>query len=295
MESLRNTQEQTYNQELIKFFESHGYEDVQVASSKNFNDILYATKNGEPCFIKKYNSRQKSTELTQAKTDTEIACYQNLPKDLLIDVIEANADEHYLVLKRVEMTDIEIDEQFVIDFTDIAKSKFKNINASFLPETAWGYYEEIFVKLEKIEAAGFINNSTEIIALFKNNKELIQNAKQIFSHHDFGTPNVKKVNGEIKVFDYEFSRRDNAMHDMACIYINIKDSPELKNKFFKQIENDELFNQRLLDLMVIRRAVTVLHAQLSRTNVPESNYFKMCKNALQEKVNELSAASDMEL
>lgn len=287
MKEFINHNEQENDPDLIKLFEKYGYEDVRIADSKNFNDILYATKDGRECFIKKYNSRHGIDEKTREKANTEMLCYQNLPKEILIETIEVNSDERYLVLKKEELEDIEKDKEFVEKFTDIGLNEFPAIDASFLPETDWSYYENIFKYLKEIEDAGFIDNADDVIGLFESNKKLIENSKQIFSHQDFGPPNVKKINGKYKVLDFEFSRRDNAMYDMACVYIDVKDNEELKSFFDDKIKNSHLYNHILLDLMVIRRATVVMNARLSKLHTKEDRYFSICKNAFKWAVNDL--------
>ncbi|MFA5413595.1 MAG: hypothetical protein WC348_03590 [Patescibacteria group bacterium] len=261
------------NAELIKLFEGHGYKDVRPAENKNFNDIFYATKDGRECFIKKYLSHTGSNEITSRRAASEFACYENLPKDLLIDVLEINRSEKYLVLKRVEFEEVEKNRQYVGDFTDLGLIRFPEMDASFLPEITWEYYEGLFEKLKKLEEAGIIDNADAVIQLFKNKKDLIISAKKIFSHHDFNRLNIKKVSGKLKVFDFELSRRDNAMVDMATLYIDIRDDKDLVKIFEERLSQSELYNEELLTLMVIRRAAVVMNASMDKIKKGDKSTF----------------------
>jgi len=274
-EKMTTEQAPDRNTELIKFFEGRGYKEVHPAESKNFNDIFYATKDGQECFIKKYQSRTGSDEVSQRRANSEFACYENLPKDLLIDVIEINRSEKYLVLKNVEFEELEKNRQYVESFMDLGLGRFPEIDASFLPETTWEYYEELFEKLRKLEEAGIIDNSNTVIQLFKDKKDLILNAKKIFSHHDFNRLNIKKVDGKLKVFDFEVSRRDNAMVDMAILYIDIRDDKNLVKVFEERLGQSELYNEELLDLMIIRRAAVIMNVYVDkREEGSESKFLK---------------------
>ncbi len=280
------------NTELIKFFEDRGYKDVRPAESKNFNDIFYATKDGQECFIKKYHSRTGSTEITSRRATSEFNCYENLPKDLLIDVVEINRSEKYLVLKRVEFEEVEKDKQYVEDFTDLGLSRFPEIDASFLPETTWEYYEGLFEKLKKLEEAGIIDNADAVIKLFKDKKDLIIGAKKIFSHHDFNRLNIKKVDGKLKVFDFEVSRQDNAMVDMATLYIDIRDDKDLVKIFEEKLSQSELYNEELLNLMVIRRAAVIMNVYVDKMEEGgESKFLKDNLESLKEAVGKLKDAT----
>ena len=291
-EKITNEQVSDRNTELIKFFEGRGYENMHPAEGKNFNDVFYATKDGQECFIKKYHSRTGSDEVSQRRANSEFACYENLPKDLLIDVIEINRSEKYLVLKNVEFEELEKNRQYVEEFTDLGLERFPEIDASFLPETTWEYYEGLFEKLRKLEETGIIDNANAVIQLFKDKKDLILDAKKIFSHHDFNRLNIKKVDGKLKVFDFEVSRRDNAMVDMAILYIDIRDDKDLVKVFEERLGQSELYNEELLDLMVIRRAAVIMNVYVDKMEEgSESKFLKDNLESLKEAVGKLKDAT----
>ncbi|MBT4209555.1 MAG: hypothetical protein HOE19_01395 [Candidatus Komeilibacteria bacterium] len=248
--------------ELIAFFESHGYENVQLIPHRNRNDIIHATKNGQECFIKKLNPTSGAEKSVSKKMDTESACYENLPEDILINVVEINADEGYIVLGRVEFDEIEENEQYIEDLADVELNKFPNIDASFLPETTWEDYEKLFIKLKKLEEAEIIEDADAIIQIFESKKELIENVKKIFSQQDFNRSNIKKVDGQLKIFDFEESRQDNAMADMATMSIDIRNNEKLSATYKERIQASESYNEELFNLMTAKRAALVMYARL---------------------------------
>lgn len=259
--------EQQETAKLIAFFENKGYENLQeVGDSVNY--IFHGLKDGQPVFIKRFNRPIVANANSNfRRANTEIACYQNLPKEILIDFIEASVNDHYIVLKKVELEDIKKDEQAISELVDFDLNVISNIDASFLPEWSWQDYEKkVFQRLEDLQAAGATFDAQKVKQRFIDNKSLIENSRKVFSHLDFNFLNVKKHNDKIVLFDFENAHRDNAMVDMAVLYVEICDNPKLKNKFQEIIQTHELYNEELLKLMVIRRCAIVLHAGLWANN-----------------------------
>ena len=248
--------------ELIAFFESRGYENVQLIPHRNRNDILHATKDGQKCFIKKLNPTSGSERSVGKKINIESACYENLPKDILINVVEINKNDGYIALDRVEFDEIEGNEQYIETLTDVELNIFPGIDASFLPETTWEDYEKLFIKLKKLEEAEIIEDADAIIQIFESKKGLIENAKKIFSQQDFSRSNIKKVNGQLKIFDFEEPRQDNAMADMATMSIDLRDSGILAAVYKEKIQAHESYNEELFNLMTAKRAAAVMYARI---------------------------------
>ncbi|MDP1813338.1 MAG: hypothetical protein Q8K92_02710 [Leadbetterella sp.] len=257
------------NAELFKFFETKGYTKLRRIDIKSLNNILFAEKDGQECFIKKFQNWQHLSGKEWERANNELACYENLPKDILIDVVEINAEDHYVALKKEDFQDFEMDTDFIIAGLELGLNRFPQIDASFLPETTWECYVELFEKIKKIEMAGLINNADAIIGSFQSKKAIIDNAKKGFSHQDFSHLNIKKVGAKIKVFDFEFARCDNAMYDMATFLLDIKNELDIKDNepiqvFHEKIIESEFYDEYLFNLMLIRRAVLIVSNFLSK-------------------------------
>jgi hypothetical protein len=261
-EKFKIEQETDKEAELIAFFESRGYENVQLVPHRGRNDILHATKDGKKCFIKKFNPSPGADRSVDAKINNERACYENLPKDILIDVVEINIDDDYITLENVEFEEATENEQYIQELADFELSRLPSIDAGFLQEITWENYERLFEKLKKLEEAGIIENADAIIKIFEGKKDLIMNAKKIFAWQDFNRSNIKKVNGQIKIFDFEEPKQDNAMVDMATMSIDIRGNKKLSTAYEAKIKVSELYNEELFNLMTVRRAATVIYARM---------------------------------
>lgn len=137
----------------------------------------------------------------------------------------------------------------------------------FLPKWTWEDYEQrIFPRFKKLQQAGAELDAEKVIELFSKNKSLLEKSPKGFGHLDFNFLNVKKVNGKLVIFDFENAHQDNAMVDMAILYLEICDNEKLKRKFQEIIEKSNLYNEELLKLMVIRRSAIVIHAGIGENN-----------------------------
>lgn len=276
MEQLEKPTIESEVNPLVKFFESRGYENVRTTRIRSLNAILYATRDKKECFIKKFNPRDRSEELILGRIKTEMACYEHLPSDILIDVIEPNIEESYLVLKKVDLVDTGKDQQSFLEIMDLCLTRFPQIDASFLPQISWEHYEELFGKMKNVEAAGIIQGADSIIETFKDRKALLMNSRMVFSHQDFDRRNIKKADGKLKIFDFELSIRNNILADMAALYIDIKDEENLVDTFEKRIKESELYDEELFSLMIIRRGTLFVNSFVNK--LEEAGKFKLLQN-----------------
>ena len=205
-----------------------------------------------------------------------MACYEHLPSDILIDVIEPNIEESYLVLKKVDLVDTGKDQQSFLEIMDLCLTRFPQIDASFLPQISWEHYEELFGKMKNVEAAGIIQGADSIIETFKDRKALLMNSRMVFSHQDFDRRNIKKADGKLKIFDFELSIRNNILADMAALYIDIKDEENLVDTFEKRIKESELYDEELFSLMIIRRGTLFVNSFVNK--LEEAGKFKLLQN-----------------
>jgi len=141
--------------------------------------------------------------------------------------------------------------------------------------------------MKDLETAGLIDDAKAVENLFRSKRGLIEGAKKGFSHQDFGRRNVQKIDGELKVFDFESARQDNAMFDMATLFIDIKDRDELVRIFKEKVGESEHFNEELLDLMIVRRATAAMHFYMSEYPNNESSFLRKNREIFAEKVKQL--------
>lgn len=264
-----NKQEQ--EQILINFFEKKGYRNLKRLE-KSVNYYFTGEINGVECFIKKFNRPHiVNINTNKERTKTEIDCYQNLPSDLLIEYIEGNENECYIVLKKEILEDFGRDKGSVKQMMDLCL-RLSQVDAKFLPEMS-SNYDGIFKKLELLDSANIVNDAGSIKKQFIDNQELIKNSPKVFSHLDFNFLNVKKLGNRAVIFDFENAKQDNAMVDMAVLYIEISDDQELVNEFEENIKKHPLYNEELLRLMVLRRCIILTSAcidLLSKPNVEKN-------------------------
>lgn len=260
MDNIKKQKTTTGTDPLLLLFTTRGYKNVKFVQSEGLNTILSATKDNKKCFIKKFNPNGRPAKVNLERIKAETACYKNLPAELLIDAVELNVEEKYIVLNWVDLEDTGSRPDSLEALMEIGLTVLPQIDASFLPEVLWGHYEEVFEKMGKLYEAGFVENPANIIGFFKSKKDKILTAKKAFAHQDFNRRNVKTVNGKIKLFDFELSRRNNAMVDMASLYIDIKDRADLVDTFSKRIKESELYDEELLDLMIIRRSTLFMYS-----------------------------------
>ena len=258
----------------IKLFETHGYHNVNIANEKRSNDVFFGEKDEQDVFIKKYREHDKGAEL---RAGTELACYKNLPQENLLDLVEVNLTDKYLVLKKAELINIDRNGDSIGEILDLYLDKFAVVDASFLPVVDWDDYEKLFTKLKTLEHLGIISGADHYIKVFTDKKELIEKSQKVFAHHDFNFSNIKDNNGRVVVFDFEHASRDNAMYDLATLYIDICGEDNLKDVFEGYIKNHVLYNKELFDLMLVRRCVDVIHGLKDSQEVP---YFQKNKDVL---------------
>jgi len=258
--------EQTKINELIDFFKRKGYHKIK-ALSYNVNFRFSATKDGQEIFIKTYNRPTDIDPQTNTKRAlAEILCYQNLPQEYLIEFIEGSQKDQYVALKKVELTDLEKNSKTIKKLIEFGLNIIQKFDASFLPEYTWEDYEKFFIRLDRIAQAGAIENAQKVKDIFIENKEMISQSPKVFSHFDFNFLNIKKLNDKLVIFDFENAALDNAMVDMAVLYLEICDDPKLLKTFQQEIKKHDQYNEELLKFMVIRRAVIIINAGLSKNN-----------------------------
>ena len=276
--------------ELTTFFESQGYENIQLIPHRGRNDILQATKNEQKCFIKKFNASTGSDDNVSDKVKNEGLCYENLPPDMVAGVVEINIEAGYIALEHIDFDEITEDAQHIQELADFETQKLPNIDASFLPEISWKNYERVFEKLRQLESEGVIDNVDAIIQIFKNKKDTIMSAEKIFSLQDFNRSNLKKVDGQLQMFDFEDPKQDNAMYDMATMSIDIRGNEELSNAYQEKIQASGLYNEDLFNMMTVRRAVIVMYARMEEIKSGEISEFPQNNiNAFHEAIDKLAA------
>ena len=116
------------------------------------------------------------------------------------------------------------------------------------------------------------------------------NAKKIFSWQDFNRSNIKKVNGQLKIFDFEDPKQDNAVMDMAIMSIDIRGNKELAAAYEEKIKASALYNEELFNLMTVRRAIIVMYARMEKIKSGKISEFPQNNiDAFHEAVDKLAA------
>lgn len=210
---------------FTKFLEEQGFINLGKADIRSSNDIYFGEKDGVNVFFKKY--RDRDADKAKKRAETEIACYENLPDDYLLKVIELNLNKGYLALEKADLEKVDLDEESVESIIDLYLNRITQINPSFLPEREYSWYLGLFEKIKNINSKNIISNGASIITEINNKKRLINEAPKLFSHGDYNLSNIKKDNNRLVVFDFEHAARDNAMVDMATLYIDLHNSSDL--------------------------------------------------------------------
>lgn len=247
-----------------------------LISDKRSNDVFVGERDGQGVFIKKYREHDGDSKSAKSRLNTEIDCYNNLPKENLLDLVEANLTDKYLVLKNTELSNIDKNEESVKEIVDLYLDKLAIINPSFLSEVNWGDYEKLFDKLKKLDHSGIISGADKYIKMFTDKKELIEKSKKVFTHHDFNFSNIKNDNGRLVIFDFEHASQDNSMYDPATLFIEIYGKDELRRVFENHINKSALFNKELFNLMLFRRCIDVMYGFKNNQEIP---YFQKNKDA----------------
>ena len=118
----------------MAFFESRGYQNIQKKIAESLNTILSATKGDQKCFIKKFNPNGRPAEVNLARITTEVACYKHLPSAILIDAVELNIEQKYIILHWADLEDTGDDPESIEALVDLGLNVLPQIDASFLPE-----------------------------------------------------------------------------------------------------------------------------------------------------------------
>src|SRR3989344_5051249 len=79
---------------------------------------------------KGYTNVRRPDAKAAGKVNAELLCYQQLPQELLIEVVEINPDERYLVLRKLDLRDIEKSEQSLDDIIALYFEKLAPVDAS---------------------------------------------------------------------------------------------------------------------------------------------------------------------
>lgn len=248
----------------LSFFEQKGFENLNRFNYSGSNFYFTGEKEGKKCFIKKFN--RPDIETNKKRTKNEILCYEHLPADIRVDYIEGDIKKQYIAIEYAELEVLTKDEDGLNQIMHLALNQFPQIDASFLQATDWQSYENIFKRIEELKKLGIIKDPENIKKQFIDNKEIIENAKKIFCHVAFSFSNVRKFKNKIVMIDFEQATQDNAMVDMAKIYIEIYDDKELLERFKKILEGSDSYNENLLRLMILRRCITYIHSCYEQKN-----------------------------
>lgn len=265
---------------IYKLLEEHGYTDIKKADViSSSNKLFTAIKDDINCIIKVYADNDGRSGKISSKSDREMLCYENLPKDITLNVVEVNRQDRYLATEIADLEKVEKTEENLLALIDWYYEKVATIDGSFLPEMEWNYYESTLKKLPHLEELGIINNSEKITKLFEESKELFANCPKSFIHTDFNLVNIKKNKGEFIIYDFEYSRNDTPLLDMATLYIDFYDDEHLRKVFEDRIKQTPNYDEELFKLMLLQRSILVMNHFYNTSTV---DYFEKNKKVFED-------------
>jgi hypothetical protein len=246
------------------------------------NELFLGTKGKQKYFIKRYIVRPGREKEDLLKVKCEILCYKNIKDIGLLKVVETDYNNRFLVLEFVKFSNIKISEKEIDNILFLYLNKISKVNANFLPKVNFDYYKNSLYKRALIlKQKRVINNIERIYNNFKSNKILINKSSKYFSHGDLDIRNIKYLNGNMTLIDFEHSRRDNLMYDLASLYVNIYWDDKLANYLLKKIKKFNFYNEKLFLLMIYRRSIEVLYASMER---PNSKEYEIAKNLINKEI-----------
>ena len=235
------------------------YRDVQKLNF-GFKNELYSGYLGEQkVFLKKYVIREGREREDRLKVQTELSCYQHIKNLALPKIIEANSEEHYLVLEWLDFAPFPSDQAVLLAAIKVWEEQLPTISAEFVPLVDWSYYEQnLFRRARALGELGIIPAERVIERISRNQPELSGGFTR-FSHGDLYPGNLKLHNGKPMLFDYEHAHQDCPFYDVACLKVHFFGTPEaaLLDSYTASFPADD---QALYEAMQLRRSIDILFA-----------------------------------
>jgi thiamine kinase-like enzyme len=245
---------------------------------KSKNELFIGYKEDSKFFIKKYVVRKGREKDDLLKIKCEILCYKNLRKISLPRLIKSDFKNRILILEFVKYRDIKLSKEIIDKIINYYFNKILKIDASFLPEVKFDYYEKsLFKRAKKLSEMRIIYDVDKVIEQFKQNRKQINNFSKNFSHGDLHLGNFKYLDNKLTITDFEHARQDNEMYDLTAIFIDLFQRNILRDYFYSRIKNRKIFDEKLFNLMLIRRCIEVLYA-LKESK--KSHHFMNAKNII---------------
>lgn len=260
------------------YLESRGYFDFEAAAVPATNQIFFAKRDGKKYFVKIYNDKNKIFEAGLSRAATEIACYQHLPSEITVHLIEGDAEKGCVVFEKAELSPLDKTAAEISAVAEMYLDKIAPTEAGFLSEVGWDEYEKVCRKAIELEYLKIISDAAAIVQRFTLARTQLLGLDKVFSHHDFNLSNIRRENGRLVVFDFELARRDSALYDMATLFIEVADDEPLRKVVLDKIKQKGIYDEKLFQLMIMRRAIDVLHGLREH---PDLAYFIRNKQALE--------------
>jgi len=235
------------------------FDKVERLPLESKNELFIGFRGNSKYFIKKYVVRKGRKEEDLNKIKREIVCYNHLKLIQLPKLIKASFKQRYLILEFVEFKNVEPSKLIVDKILDFYFTEIITIDPSFLPKVDFEYYEKsLFKSARQLVELEFIRSLKPLIKRLEANKKMINDASKYFSHGDLHLGNFKFLSGELTITDFEHSRQDNLMYDLASLYIDLYHDKLLAEYFLKKINTNQIFDELLFNLMIDRRCIEVL-------------------------------------
>ena len=238
-----------------------GFDKVKELRINSKNKLFVGVKGKSKYFIKDYVVRKGREKDDLLKVKCEILAYKNIKSISLPKLYKADYKNRILILNWTHFEAVKQTKKTVSKIIDFYFNKMIKIQASFLPKVTYDYYQRSLLKRAKeLQKKKIINNLNKVIELFGENKNKVNKASKYFSHGDLHLGNFKYLDNKLTITDLEHSRRDNAMYDLASIYVSIYHRKSLREYFYEKIKKRGIFDQELFKLMIYRRCIEILYA-----------------------------------
>jgi serine/threonine protein kinase len=225
------------------------------------NIISIGMKDGIKYLIKEYRVNSVKKAEAKEKWDCETLCYQHLSRDsswrrIMPRYVEGSIAKRYIITEFIDGENI----RWSKDTVELIVSFFqgdiiRKTDARFLPKRG---YTKKYTKLlvGKAKSVPDLRSIDIFEREFHENAALIEAESKHFSHGDPRDGNVMVSNGKVYLIDFESSRRDNLMYDLAAVYVDLCNR-SLQRYYYSKIVQFDFYDEKLFRLMVLRRCIQV--------------------------------------
>jgi fructosamine-3-kinase len=239
------------------------FERYSLVQKLNFgfkNELYSGYLGNQKVFIKKYVIREGREREDRLKVETELKCYQNITSLALPKIVEAQPEEHCLVLEWLDFRPFPDDATALATAVGLWQTKLAEITPTFVPQIDWTYYEQnLFRRARELGQLGILTQPEAVIERIRQHEPELREGFSDFSHGDLYPGNLKLHHGQPMLFDYEHAHADCRFYDVACLKVHFFGTAE--DKFLETLTADfSPSDQALYQAMQLRRSIDILYA-----------------------------------